>query len=510
MRDTLPSAKDLFEIRALAKMRRFQRHSIERWSRTTWVPFLPSRAGQCEFVRARERFGADVPEPLFAPTRLPAEGRLGLLYVLPYYGLAKLAFEFHRRSPINRAIPWQHDASWEPSFPDNGEGWRGGESDDEYVRLRLEGPNPFLLRRERDGSFALDLSSPFEGLGRGATARFELTPKGLRPKAIVIGDTNIAPSDSRFRWAKRVVNALDARYSIFAQHLGVVHLLVAQAYALAGASLPREHPLHSVLLAHTRGVLEVNEYAYQLLFSPASYFSQSGFFDRPSALRLIGTRLSKFRLEELMAPRDLESRGVESIPGHRWAHEMGTVWSLFQDHAREHVSMLYASDDALREDEELVRFYRTLVELLPRVPDELRMLESREQLAMMLAILLSLAPMHEISGDYSPFALAKDLEQKRIVRWDSLECEDSVPSFHDVFLFEQGAYTGLSNAAGNSMMDAPIERDPRLKHKFVHTWLERLRARLRDYECGLAGRDARWAHPLRRMYPRQWELSVSF
>jgi hypothetical protein len=505
-----PSATDRLKIRALFAMRRLQRRSIEDWSRHTWVPRAHPRKAPLRVVPARERYGDDLPAGLFVASPTPPEGRLGWLYVLPYYVLAGAAFELHRRAPIEGTIPWANNTPGLPPIEGNGEGWRGGADDAEYVRLRVQGPNPFLLRREDACTFALDLATPFAGTGRGAVARFALTESGLRPGPITIDGATIGPGDGRFGWARRVVNALDARFSIFAQHLGVVHFVLAQAYALAAAATPYAHPLRAVLHAHTRGTLEVNDFAYRLLLSPASYFAQSGFCDRPLAARLIEARLATFDLTDAIAPRDVARRGLGAIPGHAWAIEAEASWDLFIDHARELVGRLYASDDALRADDAPRAFHAALCRALPRVPDDLATLETREQLAVLLAVLLALAPMHEVSGDYSPFALAPELEQKRIVRWDALDEAAPAPSLRDVFLFEQGAYTGLSNTGGNSMMDSPFARDPRLAHPFAGEWIDALRRRLVVHEAEVSRRNAARPHPLLRMQPRKWELSVSF
>ncbi|MDQ3032541.1 MAG: hypothetical protein M3Y87_09005 [Myxococcota bacterium] len=507
---TRPSARDRFEIQALVAMRHLQRLSIERWSRHTWVPLAHPKSASFEVISAHERHGSDLPEGLFVASRTPAEGRLGMLYVLPYYALARVAFELHQRVPIDGSIPWVAGAPWAPTFAGNGEGWGGGEDDDEFVRLRLQGPNPCLLRREDERTFALDLETPFAGTGRGVLARFERTTSGLRAGPITVDGVTIHPGAPRFGWAKRIVNALDARFSIFAQHLGVVHLALAQSFALAAAATPRGHPLHAILLAHTRGTLEVNDFAYRLLLSPASYFAQSGFFDRALATRLIGARVRELHLDDVIVPRDLAARGIDGIPDHAWAIEARASWDLFLDHARELVGRLYASDDALRADPVPRAFHAALRATLPRFPDDLSTMETREQLALLLAILLTLAPMHEVSGDYSPYALAEDLEQKRIVRWDALGEDDAIPSLRDVVLFEQGAYTGLSNASGNSMLDAPLARDPRLSHPFAHEWIAALRRRLVAHDAEVSRRNAARAHPLLRMQPRSWELSVSF
>lgn len=509
-RRSRPSVRDRTAIAALVAMRRFQRFSIEHWSKVTWAPLTHPRSQRFDIVSARARYGADLPASLVVASRTPAEGRLGWLYVLPYYALARMAFSLHARFPIDGEIPYVGGAPWEPRLAGNGEGWAGGESDEEYVRLRVQGPNPFLLRRARDGAFELDLETPFQGTGRGARARFHLGERGLVPGPITVGSETILPGDPRFRWAKCLVNALDARYAIFGQHLGLVHLTLAQSFALAAARVPRGHPLHAILLTHTRGNLEVNDFAYRLLLSPVSYFAQSGFFDRGLAARLIGQRLARFRLDEVIPTRDVAARGLEAIPDHPWALESRATWDLFLDHSREFAQRLYPTDDVLRADRVAQAFHGTLCATIPGVPDDLMRLENREQLATWLAILLMLAPLHEVSGDYSPFALADDLEQKRLIRWDALDDPHAVPSLRDVVLFEQGAYTGLSNAAGNAMMDAPIDRDPRVSHGMAGTWIEALRARLRVHEAAVSRRNAARLHPLLRMQPRCWELSVSF
>jgi hypothetical protein len=178
----VPSRRDLLQVAALVGMRRMQRWSIEWASRYTWVPSRPPPRRPFEIVPARSKHGADLPPGLLVAEPLPAEGRLGWLYVLPYYGLAKVGFEAHRRVPIDARTRWRADAPWEPKFGSNGEGWGGGQSDQDFVRLRLSGPNPFLLERLEDGSFVAD-HRPFFGR-RGAVARFGMTEHGLRPTSI--------------------------------------------------------------------------------------------------------------------------------------------------------------------------------------------------------------------------------------------------------------------------------------------------------------------------------------
>ena len=88
-----------------------------------------------------------LPTSLIAPEKLPAEARLPLRYYLPYYGTSKLGWMLYGRSPIDPELPWQSSSSWNDYFPEAQPGWEAPTKDSSFVSLRLQGPNPFMLRR---------------------------------------------------------------------------------------------------------------------------------------------------------------------------------------------------------------------------------------------------------------------------------------------------------------------------------------------------------------------------
>ena len=165
------------------------------------------------------------------------------------------------------------------------------------------------------------------------------------------------------------------------------------------------------------------------------------------------------------------------------------------------------SDNAVRDDAHLRLWHDRLREVLPN--SESLALGDKQSLAVRLASMIYNNVVHEVSGDYSPYTGARAVQQKGLVNFAGMrEAVPPAPTLRDVFLFEQGAYAGTFNVAGNNLMQTSL--DGRIKDQQCEALTQRLRDDLSLVERIIDKRNSSRAHPFRRMRPSQWEWSVSF
>lgn len=498
-----PGFLDRVKMGMIRYVRAINHRSIQHWSHYTYRR-RPRPGGAAPVAVPAPTFFADatIPPGLFLANVVPYASQLGLAYVLPYYGLAAACFALYRAWPITRGMPWDHEGG--RHFPSTDEGWGNLLDDREFGRLRLQGPNPFLLRRSGEG-FEVDYGPVFEGVAPAVRCQFRVEGEDLLPVSIDVDGRRVAPGDADWERVKLLANAIDARYTVFVQHLLNSHLRVGQAYALSAWELPDGHPIRPFLDLHTYGTLQVNAYAWALLLGPTSYFILSGFVTREQGIRLFQNALRHDVAAALDAPTDIADRGIAAIPGHPYVADAERIWPVLLGHAERHVNARYATDAAVETDAPLHRWHDKLAALLPGAT--MPPLRTRADLARRLTWLLYNNVTHEISGDFAIYTAPMDVAQKRIIRWETLH-DDQPVDLGDVFLFEQGAWSGMFNTAGNNLLATPLEgyvRDPALLKEMAA-----LRAELREVDAELARRNAARSHRFERMQPRQWELSISF
>ena len=88
-----------------------------------------------------------LPASLLVPERLPPEAHLPLRYKVPYYAVGKLGWLLYGRAPVDPALPWSPDSRWTALFDSSVPAWGPPAADETFVRLRLQGPNPFMLTK---------------------------------------------------------------------------------------------------------------------------------------------------------------------------------------------------------------------------------------------------------------------------------------------------------------------------------------------------------------------------
>lgn len=520
-----PSVGDWAKVQSLLMMRRFHSRTVERASVASYRQRRLPTADRPAIEPAASVYASSgmgwLPPSLIAPRKVPKAAAIPLLgYYLPYYATSKVAWKAYSKWPIDPSLPWSQKARWDTKLPGAEKGWDALDPDQAFAQLRLQGPNPFLLRRSsaRPGEpespmFEVDYSPLFDRAFVPVVCRFTLDETdALQPTSIRLDDTTYQPGDDHWPTAKRIANGLDARYSVFGRHLLDCHLVIGQAYALSAFALPTSHRLRSFLDFFTYGTLPVNDAAYRSLMTPSSYFIMAKFIKHEDAPLLVENFVEQFDFNNWIAPNDIEARGISAIPNHPYVSDALGAWDAFYTSVSEHVAALYDDDDAVTSDDALTEWYRALRQGLLN-SGTVPALDGRDALTVLLTALLFNNVIHEVCGNLAPlFGKAEHAEEKMVVNIDHLRLavdpanEVPVPSAHEVFLVDQAVFVSRFNVGGNNLLHVDGDRyidDPKLQ-----VMLKRLQGKLQtlDSERGAADRPLRF----NAMLPRKWEASISF
>ncbi len=512
-----PSSSDRARVKWIMRMRKLHRAKVHDGSQVSYrkrvppVSGLPHLVPACSFYEGLEW----LPQELFVPTKLPPEAQLLNGYKAWYYGVGKIGFAAYARSPISPEVPWRPEYEWNESFAPQDDGWADPTSDDTFVRLRTQGPNPFMLEKVGDG-FELNFGQLFDGIFPPICARFDLVDGHLVSRNISVGSYTHSPGDPTWENAKRVVNAADIRCIPFSRHLLDVHFIVGSAFALAAYSLPTWHPLRPFMHFFSFGTLQVNDYAYKAFFVPTSYFIGSGFMTGDCAHKLFANRVASFSLDEWVPSRDIAARGIDAIAGHPYVEDSLSAWTEITAVVEQYLDALHYDTEAIAADSHLQAWHLTLTNLIPNADPRATPLD-RSRLVELCSIFLYNNVIHEICGDLSPILASADPDDKAIINLDKLletigdgrlDRPLPAPSMADVFLMDQATIASQFNVGGNNMMTVNAPRyidDPKLTIA-----VQDLQRRLRQLEAEFAARNDNRDVRFGRMLPSMWEASISF
>ncbi|MFT7604271.1 MAG: hypothetical protein ACI8VT_001845 [Saprospiraceae bacterium] len=503
---------DRLKIAIIIAVRYINRAAIERWSESTFHRRYRAGDSMPELVPAKIQFGfPELPAALQVPKKIPRESKLGLLYMLPYYFLAGGLFKLLFKIPIKRGTNWLPTLKVNEAFPKNEEGWKNVNDDNEFALLRLQGPNPFLLKHTGNEHFEVDYSPYFKNIFDPVKCIFKIEGDRFVVESITVGKETHLPGDKGWERAKLLANALDARYCVFTRHLLDTHMLIGEAYALAAFALAPDHPLRTFFQLFTYSSLVVNDFAYKLLITPASYFIQSKFVSAEDCMILFQNSMDAFSLNDLIVPMDVSRRGIDKIPNHPYVADALKVWDVFQKFSQQYTDDLYADDASVIADASLQNWYKTLASLLPNQDITDAPLDSRQGLIDVICCLLYNNVSHEVCGDFSVFGQSANPDHKKIVNFERLKTgdESTDPDLADVFLFDQGAFAGRFNNGGNNLLTLPI--DKLAKHDIkLRTAVKHFQADLLALERELKEINKSRKFPFLRMLPGKWEASISF
>jgi len=512
-----PTTRDTMRVKGILAMRRFHRATVDGGDQDGYRRRVPPASAMPKLIRACSNYpGLEwLPRQLMVPEKMPAEGQIPPIYKAKYYGSGKLGFAAYEQSPINPDVPWRPEYPWNHAFDPPEDGWAKPTDDDTFVRLRLHGPNPFSLERVGD-EFVLDFSKLFADVLPPIIARFDNIDGTLTPREISIGRYVHRPADPTWDRAKRVVNAADIRVAVFVRHLVDVHLITGQAFALSAYNLPTWHRLRPFLHFFSYGTMQVNDFAYQAFFSPSSYFIASGFVTKEATEAMFHARVADFDLDMWNPVKDIARRGIDEIADHPYVDDARRAWPEFVGMVETFLDSIGLDDQAVRDDDQLDIWYRTLATLIPGLDARSKPLD-RVALVELLSCFLYNNVVHEVCGDLSPILRSEDPDDRAIINLDRLanaigdgRLDRSIPAptMGDVFLMDQASDASRFNVGGNNLLEITPERwvdDPQL-WAALRDLQDRLRSLDAEFDRRNDDREVRFG----RMQPRHWEASISF
>lgn len=500
---------DRLKIKVILWVRRINRASIEGWSRSTFRRLHRGARSRPRLLAAQRHYGSTLlPPELEVPEELPPESRLSALYTVPYYLLSGTAFWLHQKRPISREVLWTPELDVGAEFPGHDEGWADIQEDRAFTALRVQGPNPFLLERIGPGRFEVDYGPYVTGVLAPLRCRFVVQDGVMTPDSIEVDGAVHRPGEPGWERAKFLANGYDARITVFQRHLAHTHLISGQSFSLSLYSLPADHPLHPMIEFFTYSTLVVNDFAFKLLVTPASYFLQANFLRSDQIQRLFENLIPRYRLEQLMPVKDVAERGIDEIPGHPYVEDGIAAWRVIEAFVGDYVRKSHPDDEAVRSDEALRGWYRELMRLLPDRDPERDRLEGLETLIETVSAIVYLNVSHEICGDFSPYSMSKVAEHKRLINVDNLLGEPQAPRASDVFLFDQGAFAGRFEHVGNFMCE--LDPDEVVADPSFRESLRAFQAALRSLDAEVAARNSQRAIPFHRARPSRWQASISY
>ncbi|MEB3198389.1 MAG: lipoxygenase family protein [Candidatus Sericytochromatia bacterium] len=501
---------DRLKIQAVLDTRKVNRNALQIWARKTFRHPVARPAGLPPIVSARSHYRSSIlPEALKVPSYIPAPNHLSIEYIAPYYILDGVVFNALRLAPMSAEVPWSPDAMPYPPFPAHDEGWNDIHDDAAFAAMRLQGPNPFLLQRVQEGRYEVDFGPHFAGIMEPVVGTFVVEGEQFRVASIRRGDRLSRPGDADWERAKFVFNALDARFTVFLRHLAHTHLITGQAYAISTLALPAQHALRPFLDFFTYGTLVVNDFAFKLLVTPASYFIQSNFITGEQVGRAFENFVPSYRLNQLIPRKDIAERGIDGIPHHPYVAIAPRIWDTFEAFVRNHVGPVYRDDAAVAADAALQAWYTQLVALLPDASQKALPLASLDRLVEVLTVILYLNVSHEVCGDFSPFTMSNVPAHKKLIHINNLLTENQdPPRAVDVFLFDQGAYAGRFDNGGNFLMT--MDLDAKVADARLRASLMGLQHALGQLDETLAAENQARAIPFLRLQPHRWKASISY
>uniref|UniRef100_A0A673I173 Hydroperoxide isomerase ALOXE3-like n=1 Tax=Sinocyclocheilus rhinocerous TaxID=307959 RepID=A0A673I173_9TELE len=159
------------------------------------------------------------------------------------------------------------------------------------------------------------------------------------------------PSDSEYDWllAKLYVRNADCLEHQASFYLRT-HLAETFTVSLM-RNLPAAHPIHKLLVPHTRYTLQINTLIRNRLIGPVGAVTQNTSIGDEGMTNLIKKALSDLTYSSLCLPEDISGRGLESIPNFFYRDDGLRLW--IRSFVRSMVEFYYQSDSDVQQDTEL-------------------------------------------------------------------------------------------------------------------------------------------------------------
>ncbi|MFM2121493.1 MAG: hypothetical protein RL722_2961, partial [Pseudomonadota bacterium] len=269
-----------------------------------------------------------------------------------------------------------------------------------FARQRLDGINPYLLRRITaipqnfpvteatvagllPGGLTLDrllgqgrlflldyeiLQGLSARLGRFCVAPMALFWRSeggqLMPLAIQLGQSPaeapviFTPRDERWTWllARSFVQSADGTYHEVVAHLSRTHLVMESVWVAAARSLAPQHPLFQLMQPHFRGTIEINHAARGSLLAPGGPIDESIAIGAEGSITLVGLAWERWSFAATDPLLDLRERGVddpELLPHYHYRDDALALNEAIRRYVSELLRVFYPDDATVQADTEL-------------------------------------------------------------------------------------------------------------------------------------------------------------
>ncbi|XP_047433293.1 polyunsaturated fatty acid lipoxygenase ALOX15B-like [Mugil cephalus] len=172
------------------------------------------------------------------------------------------------------------------------------------------------------------------------------------------------PTDSEYDWllAKIFVRSSDFSEHQLNTHLLRTHLL-AEVFAVSLLrNIPMVHPLHKLLVPHTRYTLQINHLARQLLISKTGVFTQFASSGGEAMITILKRSLSSITYSSLCMPDDIVERGLEAVPNFYYRDDGLKLWDIIHRFVQGVLGYYYKTDKEVEQDSELQKWVKDIFE----------------------------------------------------------------------------------------------------------------------------------------------------
>ncbi|MEA5620682.1 lipoxygenase family protein [Cronbergia sp. UHCC 0137] len=274
----------------------------------------------------------------------------------------------------------------------------GGLTDREFVRQRLAGANPLVLRRVQaidqgliqslagevnsidliksagenrlfiaDYPLLKDLKVTDLQLGKyvgNPVALFYRNEQGLEPILIQVVKGKVVTTGTGEEWAKAKLyfQAADATHHQLVSHLCYTHLAMEPLAIATPRQLPYNHPVYQLLSPHFQFLLAINHRANTVLLDEDGAINKLTAPTRTASTRVINQAYREKSFWYYSLLNDIELRGIESkfLPDFPYRDDALLLWGAIAKYATQYLQRYYPDDKAVQQDPYLLSWAEEL------------------------------------------------------------------------------------------------------------------------------------------------------